>query len=186
MIKALKNWTDSCEKTFQTESLRLSCRPNNKTNIKQIIKNNPKVRNEHLVRTLWKSLNHSAEQIVSVPSVLYHHKIILESKVHLNYTRVIFFKPFSFIKVDLQVSWRLLYGTRSQVNKTENLQYQSKVLQNDRLIVLPGYWFSIRIFLYQNNHFSIKKRFFRNFDNEKFWQGVAYRVIRYIRFPDCK
>ena len=76
LVKALKNWIDSLEKTFQTESLRISCRPNYKTNIKQIIKNNPKVRNEHLVRTLWKSFNHSAEQIVSVPSVLYHHKII--------------------------------------------------------------------------------------------------------------
>ena len=140
-----------------------------------------------MVRTLWKSLNHSAEQIVSVPSSfispqnsswaqssLETHPSLYSSSQLLLYRSW----PSGFLKAALRVQ-----------KPGENLQYQSKVLESESFIVSSGFWFSISEIY---NHFSIKFWFefpiwkFENFDNAKFWQRVAYRVIRSVRFPDCK
>ena len=77
-------------------------------------------------------------------------------------------------------------GIWSQVKKTENIQYQSKVLENDSLIVSSGYWILITILLqsrlFRSNVTVSKFIKIRIFVNAKFWQGVAYRMIRYTRF----
>ena len=141
-----------------------------------------------MVRTLWKSLNHSAEQIVSVPSSFISPQNSSWAQSSLETHRVyILLVNFSFIEIGLQKAMKA--ASRHQ-KPGENLQYQSKVLESENFIVSSGFWFLISNFLY--NHFLIKFWFefpiwkFEIFDNAKFWQRVAYRVIRSIRFPDCK